>query len=118
MFEVQDRLADAVNQEPIVYNDCTQTELMNSFIVGVALGLPIGIVVGLVFDAFMVGIVLGLILTVLLAWAMMEWLKWIRQKYYLTWFKEKVFLMKLNVGLLHTKFIQSSQRFGKGARRE
>lgn len=117
MSEVEDRLADAVNQEPIVYNDCTQSELMSAFIVGVVIGLSIGIAVGVSFGVVMLGVVLGLILTILIAWAAMTWLKWIRQKYYLTWFKERVFLMKLYVGLLNAKFIKDSQRYGKGARR-
>lgn len=113
----EDRLADTVNQEPIVYNDCTQSELMSAFIAGVVIGLSIGVVVGLAFGVVMLGVVLGLILTILIAWAAMEWLKWIRHKYYLTWFKEKVFLMKMSLGFLHTKYIQDSQRYGKGGRR-
>lgn len=117
MAEVDDRLADAVNQEPIVYNDCTQTELMGAIGFGAVIGISIGVFIGLSLGFFMFGVVLGLILSILIAWAAMTWLKHIRQKYYLTWFKEKIFLTKLSIGFMSTKFINKSQRYGKGARR-
>lgn len=116
MSEHDDRLADAVNQEPIVYNDCTQTELMGSIVTGGVLGLSLGIVVGIAIGIIMFGIVIGLIASVGICWFAMDRLKHIRQKYYLTWFKEKLFLLKLMFGLASKKFIGHSERFGKGAR--
>ncbi|WP_331351265.1 DUF3487 family protein [Cellvibrio sp. UBA7671] len=117
MSEHDDRLADAVNQEPIVYNDCTQSELMGSFFIGAFIGLTIGVVVGIVIGFIMFGIIIGLIISVGVSWFAMNWLKHIRQKFYLTWFKEKLFLFKLSIGMASGKFIGHSERFGKGARR-
>lgn len=117
MSEHDDRLADAVNQEPIVYYDCTQTELMGSIITGGILGLTFGVAVGVAIGFIMFGIVIGLIASVGICWFAMNWLKNIRQKYYLTWFKEKLFLFKLNIGLTNGKYIGHSERFSKGARR-
>ena len=117
MSEHVDRLADAVNQEPIVYNDCTQTELMGSIIFGFVIGIFSGIVIGVAIGFIMLGIVIGLLIAVALCWFSMNWIKHIRQKFYLTWFSEKLFLFKLQIGLISSKYIGHSERFGKGARR-
>ena len=117
MTEHDDRLADAVNQEPIVYNDCTQTELMGSIILGAIVGITVGVVIGIAIGFIMFGIVIGLILSIGICWLSMNWLKHIRQKFYLTWFKEKLFLFKLSIGMASGKYIGHSERFGKGARR-
>lgn len=117
MSEHDDPLADAVNQEPIVYYDCTQTELMSSIVAGAVIGLTLGVIIGIAIGIFMFGIVIGLIIGLGITWGLLEWLKYIRQKYYLTWFKEKVLLMKINFGLVNTKYIGETRRFGKGARR-
>jgi conjugative transfer region protein (TIGR03750 family) len=117
MSEHDDRLADAVNQEPIVYNDCTQSELMGSIGLGIAVGVTLGIIVGIAIDFIMFGIVIGLMISVGVSWFAMNWIKHIRQKYYLTWFKEKLFLFKRDAGFASGKYIGHSERFGKGARR-
>ncbi len=112
-----DRLADVVNQEPIVYMDCTQTELLGSFVVGAVVGLILGLMIGVAIGFIMFGVMAGLIITLGVSWVCMAWLRHIRQKYYLTWFKEKLFLYKLQLGLIKHKFINHSLRFGKGGRR-
>lgn len=117
MSEHDDRLADAVNQEPIVYNDCTQSELMGSMLMGAVVGLALGIIVGIAIGFIMFGIIIGLIIAVGVAWFAMNWLKHIRQKFYLTWFKEKIFLFKLETGFTSGKYVGHSERYGKGARR-
>lgn len=117
MSEQDERLADAVNQEPIVYNDCTQSELMGSILLGGVIGLALGIVIGLAISFIMLGIIIGLIIAVGVTWFLMAWLKHIRQKYYLTWLKEKLFLFKLELGLTAGKYVSRSERYGKGARR-
>ena len=94
MSEHENRLADAVNQEPIVYNDCTQSELMGSIFIGFATGIVIGVIVGIAIGFFMLGIIIGLMISVGVCWLSMNWIKHIRQKFYLTWFKEKIFLFK------------------------
>ena len=113
-----DRLADLVNQEPVVFMDCTQGELMGAFILGFAVGFIIGIPLGISIDFIMFGIMTGLIIALGVSWGTMIWLRHIRQKYYLTWFKEKLFLFKFYTGLLKTDFINITKRFGKGSRRE
>jgi conjugative transfer region protein (TIGR03750 family) len=117
MREQEDRLADAVNQEPIVYMDCTQSELMGSIALGGLVGLSLGVVIGISIGLFLLGLIIGLSLSLLFSWACMTWLKSVRQKYYLTWFKEKIFLVKLSYGMTSSKYISHSERFGKGARR-
>jgi conjugative transfer region protein (TIGR03750 family) len=117
MSEHENRLADAVNQEPIVYNDCTQSELMGSIFIGFVTGIVIGVIVGIAIGFFMLGIIIGLMIAVGVCWVSMNWIKHIRQKFYLTWFKEKIFLFKLSLGMASGKYIGHTERFGKGARR-
>ncbi len=118
MSPEEDRLADAVNQEPIVFNDCTQKELAISFGGGLVLGVIIGIFLGASVGMIMFGLVLGLILGLGLSWASMFYIKYIRQKYYETWLAEQVFLLKRALGFgSHKPFIDSTQRFGKGVKR-
>ena len=117
MYEHDERLADAVNQEPIVYNDCTQSEILGSFILGGVVGLVLGLMIGFAIGFIMLGIIFGLMIAVGVSWGAMTWLKNIRQKYYLTWFKENLFLFKVSVGAIPGKYIGHSERFGKGARR-
>ncbi len=118
MSPEEDRLADAVNQEPIVFNDCTQKELAMSFGGGLVLGVIIGLFLGASIGMIMFGLVLGLILGLGLSWASMFYLKYIRQKYYETWLGERVYLIKRSLGFgSHKPFIDLTQRYGKGVKR-
>lgn len=118
MDEHGDPLADVVNQEPIVFMDCTQSEMAAAFGVGGVSGLGIGIAIGVAIGFVMFGLVIGLMLAVGITWLVMNWLKNVRQKYYLTWLAEQKFLIKFKLGLMASKnFVSVSQRYGKGARR-
>ena len=115
-----DRLADAVNHEPIVFYDCTQSEMLGSVLAAAACGILSIVVISVVTGLFFVGLITGLIVTLGAGWAFMTWLKHIRQKYYTTWFKEKVFLWKNAFSEFlgaETGFVKYSKRFGKGVRR-
>lgn len=118
MDEHGDPLADVVNQEPIVFMDCTQSEMAAAFGIGAVLGLSIGLAIGFAVGFVMFGLVIGLMLAVGLTWLVMNWLKNVRQKYYLTWLDEQKYLLKFKLGLIKSKnFVSVSQRYGKGARR-
>jgi hypothetical protein len=113
----EDRLADVVNQEPIVFNDCTQSELAYSFGGGMSLGIAVGLILATV-GSFMFCLILGLFLGLGLSWLSMFGLKFIRQKYYETWLNEKIFIFKKSLGFLsNVPFINESKRYGKGVRR-
>lgn len=112
----EDRLADAVNQEPIVYADCTQSELLYAIATGAIVGLSLGVVVGLSIGFFMLGIIIGMFIGVGVTWVAIEILKHIRQKYYLTWLKEKLFVTK-QLFLGGYQFVSETKRYSKGGRR-
>ncbi len=114
--DYEDRLADAVNQEPIVYADCTQSELLFAISTGGIVGLALGTALGLSIGFFMLGVIIGLLIGVGVSWVTMEALKHIRQKYYLTWLKEKLFVTK-QLFLGGIQFVSQSKRYSKGARR-
>lgn len=127
-LEENDRLADLVNEEPIVFMDCTQSELMGAFLISLVVGLSLGVVGGVTVGQFVLGILFGLILTLALCWLILNWLRGIRQKYYITWFKEKQMLIKRQLAPLNpagwfseqpriSELVDSSKRYFKGARR-
>jgi conjugative transfer region protein (TIGR03750 family) len=111
-----DRLADAVNQEPIVYADCTQSELLFAIGSGAVIGLTLGVIIGIAIGFFMLGIIIGLFIGVGITWVTMESLKYIRQKFYLTWLKEKLFVIK-HLFFGGYPFVSETKRYSKGARR-
>ncbi len=115
-----DRLADAVNQEPIVFYDCTQSEIMGAFAASGLMCILCTVLIAVAFGSFVFGLLAGLILSLLSGWAVMTWLKNIRQKFYTTWFQEKVFMFKQSLNEfigVRSVFLNHSVRFGKGARR-
>ena len=114
--QYDDRLADAVNQEPLVYADCTQSELLFAIGAGAVIGLTVGAVLGIAIGFFMLGIIIGMFIGVGCAWVIMESLKYIRQKFYLTWLKEKLFVIK-HMLFGGYPFVFESKRYSKGARR-
>ena len=59
----QERLADAVNQEPIVFADCTGSEIVASLVISFIVGMVLGIAIGIAIGYIMVGIIFGLFFT-------------------------------------------------------
>lgn len=112
----EDRLADSVNSEPIVFMDCTGSEIIMAAIIAFVVGLFIGVVIGIVIGLFLIGCVLGLILSLGLTYALLNWLCVVRNKYYETWLKEKWFMLKLRSGFFGLNLIEESVRYGRGAR--
>lgn len=112
-----DRLADKVAREPVVFMDCTTTEilyvgggsLIGCFIFGILLGVIIG--------AVMVGIIIGLILGLGVAWLLLTQIQRLRNAYYENWLNEKIFLAKQEWGLGEITMLFGSKRFGRGSRK-
>lgn len=113
----QERLADAVNHEPIVFADCTGNEIVVSLIVSFIVSMVLGIIIGIVVGYIMVGIILGLFLTMGFAWAMLHYFSSIRNKYYASFLKEKIFMHKLASGMFALSLIDESVRYSRGDRK-
>lgn len=113
----QERLADAVNHEPIVFADCTGTEIVASFVISFLIGMVLGIIIGIAIGFFMVGIIFGLFFTMGGAWLMLQYLSSIRNKYYESYLKERIFLHKLASGLFDLSLIDESVRYSRGERK-
>lgn len=113
----EDRLADSVNSEPIVFMDCSGSEIVMSAIVGFVVGLFLGILIGIIFNIIMIGIVLGLIFGLGITYGLLHYLCAVRNKYYETWLKEKWFMLKLRSGFFGLELIEESIRYSRGARK-
>ncbi len=112
-----ERLADSVNSEPIVFMDCTGTEIVASALISFVAGIAIGVIGGIALGKIMIGLIVGLMLSLALTYGLLNYLCAIRNKYYETWLKEKLFLYKLSSGFFGLKLINESVRFGRGARK-
>lgn len=121
----EERLADAVSSDPIVFMDCTGPQVMASGILGSIAGLVVGIVVGIIIGFFFIGVALGLLLSLLFSYLVMLWIQSNREKYYETWLSETVFFKKRSLvanfgvflGKTPSEYIGGSRRFGRGARK-
>lgn len=112
-----ERLADSVNSEPIVFMDCTGTEIVASALISFVAGITLGVIGGFALGKIMIGLIVGLMLSLALTYGLLNYLCAIRNKYYETWLKEKLFLYKLSSGFFGLKLINESVRFGRGARK-
>ena len=112
-----ERLADSVNSEPIVFMDCTGTEIVASALISFVAGITLGIIAGIALGKIMIGLILGMIISLGFTYGLLNYLCAIRNKYYETWLKEKLFLYKLSSGFFGLKLINESVRFGRGARK-
>ncbi len=116
MLPDDDRLADKVAQEPVVFMDCTTTEILvvgGSCLVGFFI---VGIVIGLGIGRIMVGIIIGLLLGVGGSWLGLMQIQRLRNKYFENWLKEKLFLTKMNWGVTSVTMLTESRRYGRGRR--
>jgi conjugative transfer region protein (TIGR03750 family) len=112
-----DRLADKVAKEPVIFMDCTTTEVLTAGTGGLVGGLVIGIIVGIVIGAVMVGIIMGLLLGLASAWLCLTQIQRLRNAFYENWLAEKIFLTKQNIGIGSNTMKAGSTRFGRGGRR-
>lgn len=115
------RLADQLNKDPIVFADCTGPEIVTVFVVALVVGLVLGIIVGLVLLPFMMGLVVGLLFTLALSWFLLAFVANMRNRFYESWLGEKLFLVKRGItaviALEETAYIDEHTRFGRGRRR-
>jgi len=114
----EDRLADVVNSEPIVFMDCTGSEIIMSAIVAFVVGIVVGVIIGIAIGMIMIGCMLGLIIGLGLTYAFLNYLCAVRNKYYETWLPEKWFMLKLRTGCFGLSLIEDSLRYGRGARKD
>lgn len=115
-MDSNDRLAEAINSEPVVFMDCTMREITVSALFSSVIGIAIFIFLMVIFG-FFVGAVLGLISIVGITYLALNMIQGLRQKYYEGWLAEKLFLTKLSAGLSSKPFLLDSKRYGRGARR-
>lgn len=113
----EERLADSVNAEPIVFMDCTGSEIVMSALISFVVGVPLGFFAGLLFGYLMAGLVIGLLLGLGSTYLVLNFISAVRNKYYETWIKEKFFMMKLRSGMFGLDLIEESTRYGRGARK-
>lgn len=112
-----DRLADKVAKEPVIFMDCTTSEVLTSGVSGLVGGLVVGIIIGIVIGAVMVGIIIGLLLGLASAWICLTQIQRLRNAYYENWLSEKIFITKQNIGIGSITMKSGSKRFGRGGRR-
>lgn len=121
----EERLADVVSSDPVVFMDCTGPQIMTSGLLGSIAGLVVGIVIGISIGFFFIGLALGMLLSLLFSYLAMLWIQSNREKYYETWLSETVFFKKRSLvanfgvflGKTPSEFIEGSRRFGRGARK-
>lgn len=112
-----DRLADSINAEPIVFMDCTGSEIVMSAVIAFGFGVPLGFLGGLLMGMVLIGLVVGLLLGLGTTYLVLNYICAVRNKYYETWLKEKFFMMKLRSGMFGLDLIEESTRYGRGARK-
>lgn len=121
MHQDDNRLADQLNKDPIVFADCTGPEIIAVFVIALGVGLLIGLVVGLLLLPLMVGLIVGLLISLGLSWLLFNFVANSRNRFYESWLSEKVFLIKRNlvgfISIEETAYIDERTRFGRGRRR-
>lgn len=115
-MDTEDRLADFLNEEPIAFMNCNNTELLSSGAAGLLLSIPIAVAIGVLLQNAMVAFIACLVFTLLSSWGFMFYLSRIREKHHSAWFKEKILLLKIKHGLNHSPFINNTQRYRRGKR--
>jgi conjugative transfer region protein (TIGR03750 family) len=112
-----DRLADKVAKEPVIFMDCTISEVITAGGASLVGGLVTGIIVGIVIGKIMVGIIIGLLLGMASAWICLTQIQRLRNAYYENWLAEKIFLIKQSIGMGRLTMTTGSKRFGRGGRK-
>jgi len=116
MNDQEDRLADTINEEPIVFMDCSSREIMLSLGTGAGIGLLSGSVIGLLVGPFLIWLCVGLALSVAIAWFLLVRFATIRHNKYSSYLAERVFITKRNLGLISSTYISGTKRFRRGRR--
>lgn len=118
---MDERLADNINDDPVVYMDCTMPQILWTGAVSTIISLVFGFVIGLLFGSFVIGFVIGILASLGLSWLGLTLIQNLRHQNFDGWLDEKLFLIKhdllLLLGFTESKLIRGSERLGKGARK-
>lgn len=113
----ENRLADQLNKDPIVFSDCTGPEILLGLGVGMSLGILIGVLLGVSLEAFMLGLIFGLILGLGFTYLALTRIANARNRYYETWLAEKFFIAKTQLNIVSEgNFISLTRRFSRSKR--
>jgi predicted Co/Zn/Cd cation transporter (cation efflux family) len=117
---MDERLADNINDDPVVYMDCTMPQILWTGAVSTVISLVIGFVIGMLFGSFAIGFVIGILASLGLSWLGLTLIQNLRHTNFDGWLNEKMFLIKHNLLVtlgMESKLIQGSERMSKGARK-
>ncbi len=111
------RLADQLNKDPIVFADCTGPEILLGFGIGMTIGILAGILLGASMGTFMVGLIFGLLIGLGLTYLALKQIANARNKYYESWLAEKFFIAKTQLNIFsEPNFISLTRRFSRSRR--
>lgn len=113
----ENRLADQLNKDPIVFADCTGPEILLGFGIGMLIGIVVGIVIGASIGQILLGLIVGLVLGMGFSYLALTQIASARNRYYETWLAEKFFIAKtqLNIFAL-ANYISLTRRFSRSRR--
>ena len=110
----ENRLADQLNKDPIVFADCTGPEILLGFGIGMFIGVVVGIVIGAFLGRFLLGLILGLVLGMGFSYLALTQIANARNRYYETWLAEKFFIAKTQINIFaQANFISLTCRFSR-----
>jgi|GEM_PF-2567624 len=110
----ENRLADQLNKEPIVFADCTGPEILMGFGIGMVLGVLIGLGLGASLGKLMLGLIFGLALGLGITYFVLTRIANARNRYYESWLAEKFFIFKLSLNILgENNFTSITRRFSR-----
>lgn len=111
------RLADQLNKDPIVFADCTGPEILLGFGIGMTIGILAGILLGASMGTFMLGLIFGLLIGLGLTYLALTQIANARNRYYESWLAEKFFIAKTQLNIFsEPNFISLTRRFSRSRR--
>jgi uncharacterized membrane protein len=117
---MDERLADNINDDPVVFMDCTMPQILWTGATSTIISLIIGFFIGMLFRSVAIGFVIGILASLGLSWLGLTRIQNLRHQNFDGWLDEKLFLIKHNIlvslGITESKLIHGSERLGKGAR--
>ncbi|MCR6651429.1 MAG: TIGR03750 family conjugal transfer protein [Cellvibrionaceae bacterium] len=118
---MDERLADNINDDPVVYMDCTMPQILWTGVAATMISLFFGFFIGMLFSSFTIGAVVGILASLGLSWLGLTLIQNLRHANFDGWLNEKLFLIKhdlfFSLGFTESKLIRGSERLGKGARK-
>lgn len=111
------RLADQLNKEPIVFADCTGPEILLGFGIGMLLGILLGVIFGASLGKLMMGFIVGIVIGLGLTYLALKQIANARNRYYESWLAEKFFIAKTQLNIFsEPNFISLTRRFSRSRR--